>query len=109
MSLTEVRSQERAASAQKVTVRTLLEKKRQRRPITALTAYDYPTARLVDEAGIDLVLVGEDCHALAVRAHVRAGTPSGERAYAAALYRARHALHADRARGDGPLRLGRVG
>lgn len=48
-----------AALRRKVTVQTLLEKKRQRHPITALTAYDYPTARIVDEAGIDLVLVGD--------------------------------------------------
>jgi len=30
-----------------------------RRPITAVTAYDYASARLVDEAGLDVVLVGD--------------------------------------------------
>src|SRR5579883_554889 len=29
------------------------------RKIVCLTAYDYPTARLVDEAGVDVVLVGD--------------------------------------------------
>ncbi|MGD0799370.1 MAG: 3-methyl-2-oxobutanoate hydroxymethyltransferase [Acidobacteriaceae bacterium] len=43
----------------RVTAGTLLEKKRAGVPISALTAYDWPTARLVDEAGIDVVLVGD--------------------------------------------------
>ena len=43
----------------KVTVPHLLEKKLARQPITAVTAYDYASARLVDEAGLDLVLVGD--------------------------------------------------
>ena len=43
----------------KVTMPALAQMKRQGKPITALTAYDYATSRLVDEAGIDLVLVGD--------------------------------------------------
>ncbi|HVZ82895.1 MAG TPA: 3-methyl-2-oxobutanoate hydroxymethyltransferase [Terracidiphilus sp.] len=43
----------------KVTMPALAEMKRQGKPICALTAYDYATSRLVDEAGIDLVLVGD--------------------------------------------------
>lgn len=43
----------------KVTMPALLEMKRQGKPISALTAYDYATARLVDEAGIEMILVGD--------------------------------------------------
>jgi 3-methyl-2-oxobutanoate hydroxymethyltransferase len=44
---------------QKITVASLRENKLHHQPITCLTAYDYPSARLVDEAGIDMVLVGD--------------------------------------------------
>jgi 3-methyl-2-oxobutanoate hydroxymethyltransferase len=43
----------------KITVQTLLEKKKNREPITWLTAYDYPTAQLEERAGIDIILVGD--------------------------------------------------
>src|SRR3974390_190267 len=43
----------------KVTMPALSEMKRQGKPISALTAYDYATSRLVDECGIDLILVGD--------------------------------------------------
>jgi 3-methyl-2-oxobutanoate hydroxymethyltransferase len=43
----------------KVTSSTLFDKKSKREPITCLTAYDYAMARLVDEAGIDMILVGD--------------------------------------------------
>ncbi len=44
---------------QKITVSTLREKKHLQQPITCLTAYDYASARLVDEAAIDIILVGD--------------------------------------------------
>src|SRR5882672_4040036 len=44
---------------QKITVASLRERKLHHQPITCLTAYDYASARLVDEAGIDVVLVGD--------------------------------------------------
>lgn len=43
----------------KITIPDLQRKKRDGKKITMLTAYDYPMARLVDEAGIDSILVGD--------------------------------------------------
>ncbi len=44
---------------EKVTTRTLLKMKQKGEKIASLTAYDYLTARLLDECGIDLILVGD--------------------------------------------------
>ncbi|MEO0069918.1 MAG: 3-methyl-2-oxobutanoate hydroxymethyltransferase, partial [candidate division WOR-3 bacterium] len=46
-------------SADKVTTVKLIKKKEKREKIVALTAYDFPTARILDEAGVDLILVGD--------------------------------------------------
>jgi 3-methyl-2-oxobutanoate hydroxymethyltransferase len=48
-----------AAPGTKVTMPALADMKRQGKPISALTAYDYATSRLVDESGIDMILVGD--------------------------------------------------
>lgn len=44
---------------QKITTAVLREMKDRKEKIAMLTAYDYPTARMVDEAGIDAILVGD--------------------------------------------------
>src|ERR1700704_3414176 len=49
----------------KITVPDILQRKSQaagsptNKKIACLTAYDYPTARLLDEAGVDVILVGD--------------------------------------------------
>src|SRR5580658_10804883 len=51
------------AGADRVTVPGILARKspseNSARKITCITAYDYPTARLLDEAGVDILLVGD--------------------------------------------------
>ena len=43
----------------RMTLPALMDKKQQGIPITWLTCYDYPTAYLQDQAGIDMILVGD--------------------------------------------------
>jgi 3-methyl-2-oxobutanoate hydroxymethyltransferase len=43
----------------KTTILDIYKKKAEGRKITMLTAYDYPTAQIVDQAGIDMILVGD--------------------------------------------------
>lgn len=38
---------------------SLIQRKSAGEKLTMLTAYDYPTARLLDEAGVDMILVGD--------------------------------------------------
>jgi 3-methyl-2-oxobutanoate hydroxymethyltransferase len=44
---------------EKVSAPSLRLSKQRRERLVCLTAYDYPTARVVDEAGIDIILVGD--------------------------------------------------
>lgn len=50
---------EGVSGRKKVSVLTLRQKKERGQPITMLTAYDYPTALLMERAGVDAILVGD--------------------------------------------------
>lgn len=43
----------------KTTILDIYKKKAEGKKITMLTAYDFPTAQIVDQAGIDMILVGD--------------------------------------------------
>lgn len=43
----------------KITLATLRSMKRDRKPISMLTAYDYPTAQIEEAAGVECILVGD--------------------------------------------------
>lgn len=43
----------------KLTISELMQKKQNRQKITMMTAYDYPSGSLVDQSGIDTILVGD--------------------------------------------------
>ncbi len=55
-------------SQKKHTVRTLQKMRDEGQTITMLTAYDYPTAKQINDAGIDMILVGDSC-AMVVHGH----------------------------------------
>jgi 3-methyl-2-oxobutanoate hydroxymethyltransferase len=80
-----------SSSQTKVTIPALTEMKRQGKLISALTAYDYSSARLADEAGIDLLLVG-DSLAMVVLGHEKtlAVTVDEMLHHARAVHRAVH-------------------
>ncbi|PIR15387.1 MAG: 3-methyl-2-oxobutanoate hydroxymethyltransferase [Elusimicrobia bacterium CG11_big_fil_rev_8_21_14_0_20_64_6] len=48
-----------AGASKSVTIATLLDMKRKGVKIAMLTAYDFPTARMAEEAGVDVILIGD--------------------------------------------------
>ncbi len=52
-------TQQSSDRPKKVTTQTVVEMKQQSEKISMLTAYDYTMARIIDQAGIDIILVGD--------------------------------------------------
>ena len=63
----------------KVTLPALFAKVAEGMPITWLTCYDYPTAHLQEQAGIDMILVGDSLGGLIVRCAVATSAAPGDR------------------------------
>src|ERR1041385_6930916 len=80
-------------NSQKITVETIRGMKARGEKIAALTAYDYPMAKLLDEAGVPFLLVGDSLGMVVLgypdtthvtmaemEHHVRAAAPAETRA-----------------------------
>ncbi|MFH5831563.1 3-methyl-2-oxobutanoate hydroxymethyltransferase [Halalkalibaculum sp. DA3122] len=52
-------TQQKQSRPPKVTTQTVVNMKREGQKISMLTAYDYTMARIVDQAGVDVILVGD--------------------------------------------------
>jgi 3-methyl-2-oxobutanoate hydroxymethyltransferase len=52
-------SSHQSASSAKITIPFVQSAKERKEKLLCLTAYDYPTARIVDEAGVEMILVGD--------------------------------------------------
>ena len=46
----------------KITVKTFIQMKKQKEKIAVLTAYDFFTAKILDEIGLDSILVGDSAN-----------------------------------------------
>ncbi|MDI9402195.1 MAG: 3-methyl-2-oxobutanoate hydroxymethyltransferase [Limisphaerales bacterium] len=55
----ELKSNKEEPGDARAAVEKILDMKKRGEKISALTAYDYPMARLLDEAGVDILLVGD--------------------------------------------------
>ncbi|MCB9899628.1 MAG: 3-methyl-2-oxobutanoate hydroxymethyltransferase [Planctomycetes bacterium] len=75
------------AERKKVTTHTLQRMKRKGVKIAALTAYDYLMARLIDEAGIDLILVGDSAAMVIQGKDTTVGVTMEQMLYHAAVVR----------------------
>lgn len=59
MSVIQSTSPNSTEERKKVTIRLIQAMKTRHEPISMLTAYDYPTALIMDQAGLDIILVGD--------------------------------------------------
>ncbi len=89
------------SETQKVTLPRLAEMKRDREPIVMVTAYDFPSAQVVEESGVDVVLVG-DTAAMVVLGY-DATTPVGMEEMLTMTAAVRRALKAPLLIGDMPF------